>query len=107
MALADVIADDWSYFDGTETVTLRHTDLDGTITNTANLTALGRKLDKLPDGTLVTDHKLWILKVSTLAGNTVMRRDQIITSEDIAWIISDCSQQALNTKWNCISKKSL
>ena len=105
MTLATYADAAWSHFDGTETVTLRHTNTAGTTSNTAGVTGLGFKIDKLPDGTLVSDHKLWVLRTSTLGANTPIRGDQIITSDSETWIINELSHQAHNTKWNCICAK--
>jgi hypothetical protein len=107
MTLAEQAAADWAYIDSTETVTLRHTSTGGTTTNTAGVTALPFKLDKLPDGTMVADHKLWVLRASTLGSVVPVQGDMVVNSDSEVFVIENLSLQAWDTTWNCITRKEV
>lgn len=108
MTLAADIADDYTMFDGVETVT--YTPAAGSAVATVKGLRRGmRRSDFSVAATLGAEvnDEVWNLWVSTLGGLTPAAGGTITDAAGTIWEIVSATLGTLNTRWRCIARKQV
>jgi len=100
--------DDFDIFDGTELITYERRDLQGSVTQYANVRALRRAVTgepiKGPNGSLIgSDTVRWHIKASTLP--ITPRRDDRIVSVSGTWAVLTDDIETFGNRYVCNCRK--